>query len=109
MSRQMKRGYKGPIEPGMTFLWEPFIPHATEHLRVDRVTGPGDDEIVVDIPGTRCTVSGGHETRVWSRSWVATSKISGDYTGPSVFNDESRFRGAVVRIPEGAGEVAQGG
>lgn len=73
--------YTGPIERGMRFLWEPMKPHATEHLIVIERKINSDDEMWIT-----------------TRSWVATSKVTGDYTGETCYNDESRFREAVMLV-----------
>lgn len=73
--------YTGPIEKGMQFLWEPMLPHATQHIIVTKRTINADDEMWIE-----------------TRAWVPDSKISGDYVGETAWNDESRFREAVVLV-----------
>jgi hypothetical protein len=73
--------YTGPIERGMRFLWEPMLPHATQHC------------IVIDRK-----INSDDEMWITTRAWVATSKVSGDYTGETCYNDEGRFREAVVLV-----------
>lgn len=73
--------YTGPIERGMRFLWEPMKPHATRHIKVIKREINSDDEMWIE-----------------TREWVADSKISGDYVGKTCWNDESRFREAVVLV-----------
>lgn len=73
--------YEGPIEKGMRFLWEPMKPHATEHLIVIERRINEDDEMWIT-----------------TRAWVATSKVDGGYTGQTCWNDESRFREAVIPV-----------
>ena len=73
------------IRVGDRFLWEPSKPYATEHCVVTRVEGKG----------------------VWSRSWVPTSKISGGYTGPNVWNEVDRFREAAVPLARLSPGVAE--
>lgn len=103
--------YSGPIEPGMTFLWEPFLPHATVHVKVTRVTGPGDDE-KIEIAESTCILSGGHEQRIWTRSWgrryLGNTRTDGDYDGDEVWNEESRFREAVIAVPLPAEKKEEG-
>lgn len=99
-SQRGEPGYQGEIKVGMKFLWEPFIPHATEHCIVTRITGPGEDEKIA-VPGSTCILSGGHERRIWTRSWVSSKPVTngGDYTAREVYNDEGRFREAVIVVP----------
>ena len=80
------RLYKGPINPGDVFAWEPDLPHARELVVVTRITGPGEDQTIEHALGV-AVLSGGHEQRVWTRP------LDGD---EEVWNDESRFREAVV-------------
>lgn len=79
--------YLGPIEVGMQFLWEPMKPHATEHMKVIQTNVNGDGELWIT-----------------TRSWVAESKISGDYVGTTCWNDESRFREAVILVTDSPDE-----
>lgn len=74
--------YEGPIEVGMTFLWEPMKPHATVHIKVASV------------------VDNGEEKWIETRSWVARDKVSGGYDGDPGWNDEGRFREAVIPVPD---------
>ena len=59
--------YRGEIEVGMTFIWEPNKPHARQIVKVVRIDRSHDD------------------ARIW--------------TG-SVWNEESRFREAVVDVSD---------
>lgn len=72
--------YTGPIEVGMTFLWEPMKPWATEHVKVVEVKDNGE------------------ELWMTTKGWEPTSRVSGDYTGPVYWNSEDRFREAVVLV-----------
>lgn len=65
--------YNGPIEVGMLFLWEPFERHARCLIQVTRVDKPENDE-----------------ARIFSR----------EVNLPESWNDESRFREAVVRVDD---------
>lgn len=80
--------YKGPIEVGMTFLWEPMKPHATTHIIVTARKINEDDEMWIE-----------------TQDWVQTTKISGGYTGDKWWNDESRFREACVLVKKRGGYV----
>lgn len=79
--------YIGPIEVGMRFLWEPMKPHATDHMKVIETKINGDGELWIT-----------------TRSWVADSQVSGDYVGTTAWNDESRFREAVVLVTDSPDE-----
>lgn len=61
-------GYHGPIEAGMTFVWEPNKPHARKVVTVLRVDRSH------------------HDARIW--------------TSEEVWNEESRFREAVVDVTD---------
>lgn len=81
-----ERPYKGRINPGDVFAWEPDLPHARELVVVTRISTPDNDKVIVHARGS-AVISGGHEQRIWTRS------IDGD---DEFWNDESRFREAVV-------------
>jgi hypothetical protein len=65
---------EGPIEVGREFIWEPSLPDARCHVIVTRVVAMEGDE-----------------TRIWAHE-------VGKPPGTAVWNDESRFREACVRI-----------
>ncbi len=75
--------YTGPIEVGMRFLWEPMKPQATSHIKVIERKINSDDEMWIT-----------------TRAWLPTSKVGGSYDGETNFNDESRFREAVVLVED---------
>lgn len=60
--------YRGEIEVGMTFIWEPNKPHARQVVKVVRIDRAHDD------------------ARIW--------------TSAEVWNEESRFREAVVDVSD---------
>lgn len=70
----MTHDYDGPIEPGMTFVWEPLKPHACLHVQVTRVEGE----------------------MLWTRSWVKHSRVNGAYEGEETWNEVGRVREAVM-------------
>lgn len=72
---------EGPIEPGMMFVWEPYLPHAMCLVGVVETNRNTDDEL-----------------------WICTDQImrhpeqsSIPFTARS-WNDESRFRQAAALV-----------
>lgn len=86
MLRPTKRPYKGAIGVGDVFAWEPDLPHARELCVVTRITGPLEPEAITHSRGTAVLFRGSETT-------ILTRPLGG---GKEVWNDESRFREAVV-------------
>lgn len=82
-----ERPYKGPIRVGDVFAWEPDLPSARELCVVTRVDAPPPSPLVVEHLRGTATISCGTEYGVYCNS---------QFEGREVFNDESRFREAVV-------------
>lgn len=74
-------GLRGKIEVGQRFVWEPGNTHAQMLIEVVDITQPEGDE-----------------RRIHTRE-----VIKGEATGPKVWNDESRFREACIRL---GGEIS---
>lgn len=68
-----ERPYKGAIEPGDIFAWEPDLPHARELVVVTRVEW--------------CIGPGLYEARIWARDIDSNNEH---------WNPEEMFRQAVV-------------
>lgn len=87
--------YVGPIKPGMGFLWEPKKAHAREALVVSNFmpggAGGSPEGRVQTVTQDRIGASKGEADRSGSRALTSTHEFIGTW------NDESRFREAVVR------------
>ena len=68
--------YQGEIRVGDLFVWEPDLSHAREDVIVVRIDTYENDE-----------------SKIWTRSHLRRMHL---YFNPTVWNDESRFREAVV-------------
>lgn len=78
------------------FAWEPDLPHAQELVVVTRLSGPGRDAEIKHACGT-AIISGGHDLRIWTRRLSGERFWTADGAARTeVWNDESRFREAVV-------------
>lgn len=70
---------EGPIEPGMLFLWEPYLPRSMSLVRVVETSRNADGEL-----------------------WIYTARIMDHPDNPTradrCWNDESRFREAAARV-----------
>jgi hypothetical protein len=71
----LMRWYAGPIEPGEIYAWEPDLPHARQLMLVTRVANRAPDEPAI---------------------WCAPIADGQAQHDKAVWNDESRFREAVV-------------
>jgi hypothetical protein len=67
--------YRGPIKNGMAFVWEPDKPHAVAQIEVIETKYIGADHLVL------------------------AKILYGPDVGRAYWNDESRFREAVVPLP----------
>ncbi len=82
-----KRPYRGVIEPGMVFAWEPTISTARELTIVTRISPP-PSPIVVESPTMKAVISRGDDEVVWSRAFPDGTE--------EYYNEIERFREAVV-------------
>lgn len=88
----LHRQYEGPIEVGMIFAWEPDVPTARQLAVVCEITTPADDEIRIWTMGLDSPM------REQPERWKAAMRhvSSHLFEGAPTWNDESRFREAVV-------------
>lgn len=68
--------YLGEIKVGDLFVWEPNLAHAYDEIIVVRIDTPNNDE-----------------RKIWCRSHLRKMHL---YFNKTVWNDEGRFREAVV-------------
>jgi hypothetical protein len=85
--RTAPRPYTEVILPGMIFAWEPDLPHARCLLIVTKITGPQPTFEIKHGRGT-AVISSRHDHLIWSK-YFPTREYE-------VWNDESRFREAVI-------------
>lgn len=88
------RWYDGDIRPGQVFAWEPDLPHARELLVVTRVGGPPPADVTVEHARGTAYFPAPLGLLIWSRPFEAGQSASAP--AREVYNDEDRFREAVV-------------
>lgn len=108
-----ERPYEGPIEVGMVFAWEPDLPHARELLVVTRIGGPLAPLVANHGAGSAVIFRGDDDERkIWSTFFGEDPMPWRRGQDREVWNDESRFREAVVPTiykPMAHGGVIRGG
>ena len=82
------RWYPGEIRLGMVFAWEPNLPYARELCVVTGISGPMEPITFNHARGV-AVISRSNETTIYTRPL-------GDLNKEEVWNEESRFREAVV-------------
>lgn len=89
---ELCRRYEGPIEIGEIFAWEPDIPRARELVIVCQVDEIQNDERRIWTLNLNSPMRGNPDR--WRAAMRHTAQFALD--GAPVWNDESRFREAVV-------------
>lgn len=88
----LERTYEGPIEPGEVFAWEPDIPTARQLVIVCQVDDALGDERRIWTLDLNSPLRGRPDR--WKAAMRHTARSFID--GAPTWNDESRFREAVV-------------